>query len=102
MKQEYKQILGLSFGKLRCYMLTGFITAVMALFAMNLTGCSGANELTGDNNVGDVVVGLTDAKGDFVHYEVNVESLTLTKANGAVVETLPLSSRVDFAQYTDM
>ena len=102
MKKEYKQILDLYLDTLRCYMLTGFIIAVIAIFAMNLTGCSGANELTGDNNVGDVIVGLTDANGDFVHYEVNVESLTLTKANGAVVETVPLTTRVDFAQYTDM
>jgi hypothetical protein len=33
---------------------------------------------------------------------VDVLSLTLTKKNGAVVEVLPVKTRVDFAQYTDM
>ncbi|PVV27636.1 MAG: hypothetical protein B6D79_01385 [gamma proteobacterium symbiont of Ctena orbiculata] len=33
---------------------------------------------------------------------MDVISLTLTKMNGAVVETLPMNTRIDFAQYTDM
>jgi hypothetical protein len=49
-----------------------------------------------------VVIALTDAEGDFASYTVDVLSLTLTTANGAVVETLPLSTRVDFARYTDL
>lgn len=64
-----------------------------------LGGCGGGGSSPAD---GEVVVGLTDAPGDFVTYTVGVTSLTLTLANGAVVETLPLSSQVDFAQYTDM
>jgi hypothetical protein len=45
---------------------------------------------------------MTDAAGDFLSYTVDVESLTLTKQNGAVVETLPLKTRVDFADYVEM
>jgi hypothetical protein len=45
---------------------------------------------------------LTDAPGDFVTYTVDVVSLTLTKQNGSVVNALPLETRVDFSQYTDM
>lgn len=67
-----------------------------------LTGCggSGSNSIAGDN--GEVVIGLTDAPGDFQTYTVDVVSLTLTKANGDVIETLPVQTTVDFAQYTEM
>ena len=51
---------------------------------------------------GTVYVGLTDAEGDFLQYELDVLSLSLTRADGLVVETLPLKTRVDFAQYVDL
>ena len=51
---------------------------------------------------GQVVVTLTDAPGDFVAYLVDVTSVRLTRANGDVVETLPLTTRVDFAELTDV
>ncbi len=51
---------------------------------------------------GTLFVGLTDADGDFLSYSVDVVSLELEKANGAVVETLPNSARIDFAQYVDL
>jgi hypothetical protein len=54
---------------------------------------------TSENNL---AIGLTDAKGDFISYSVVVKSLTLTKANGAIVETVPVATTVDFAQYTDL
>jgi hypothetical protein len=47
-------------------------------------------------------LGLTDADGDFLTYTVDVVSLSLKKASGAVVETLPVSPRVDFAQLVDL
>jgi hypothetical protein len=65
-----------------------------------LSGCNPQDQTSSDN--GEVVIGLTDAEGDFATYTVDVLSLQLTKANGAVVDALPLSTRVDFAQYTDM
>jgi hypothetical protein len=58
-------------------------------------GCDAAN-------CGTVYVGFTDADGDFLSYTVDVVSLTLKKANGAVVETLPVATRVDFAQLVDL
>jgi len=51
---------------------------------------------------GTVYLGLTDAEGDFLQYELDVLSLSLTRADGLVVETLPLATRVDFAQYVDL
>lgn len=54
------------------------------------------------SDCGSLYVGMTDADGDFLSYSVDVLSLTLRKANGAVVETLPVSTRVDFAQLVDL
>ena len=48
------------------------------------------------------MIGLTDADGDFLSYSVDVVSLTLTKADGAIVETLPMRQRVDFADLVDL
>lgn len=50
----------------------------------------------------ELSVSLTDAEGDFNHYTVDVVSLTLHKANGAVVETLPNTVRLDFSQYIEV
>jgi len=51
---------------------------------------------------GTVMIGLTDADGDFISYTVDVVQLTLTTANGRVVETLPRSTRIDFTDYVDL
>ncbi len=70
-------------------------------------GCGGggggsSSSGSGSSSSGQALIGLTDAAGDFVTYQVDVTSLKLTKANGAVVETLPLKTSVDFTQLTDM
>ncbi len=66
-------------------------------------GCGGgAGTASGTDGTGDIVVGLTDAEGDFVRYEVEVISLELTRADGSVVEAIPLETRVDFAELTDL
>ena len=51
---------------------------------------------------GTVYVAITDADGDFLSYTVDVVSLKLKRANGAMVETLPATTRIDFAQYVDL
>ncbi len=51
---------------------------------------------------GTLLIGLTDADGDFLSYAVDVISLELEKADGAVIEVLPNSTRIDFAQYVDL
>jgi len=51
---------------------------------------------------GDVIVSITDAPGDFTKYAVDVLSIRLQKLNGDVVETLPLTTRIDFTQLTDL
>ena len=73
--------------------------ALMLVMTVVLSACGGGSS-SGDS--GDVVIGLTDAQGDFINYEVDIRSIKLTRANGAEIETLPISTRVDFAQYVDM
>ncbi len=89
--------------RLRSFFVYLFVLTMIA----TLWGCNNSDSNDNSNKVdetGEVIIGLTDAPGDFTTYTVDVKSLTLTKANGAVVETLPVnsSSRVDFAQYTEM
>jgi hypothetical protein len=51
---------------------------------------------------GTVKIAITDADGDFLDYSVDVTSLKLRKANGTLVETIPASTRIDFAQLVDL
>jgi hypothetical protein len=83
------------------------LLSILMLAGLVLSGCGGGSSDTStaadaQDGDGQVVVSLTDAPGDFSSYTVDVLSLTLTKANGAQVSALPLETRVDFSQYTDM
>ena len=63
------------------------------------TNC--ANPSTSDQSA-CLYTSLTDADGQFDAYVVTVDSLTLTRLDGTVVNVLPSSTRVDFSQYTDL
>jgi hypothetical protein len=45
---------------------------------------------------------ITDAAGGFLTYKVKLVSLQLKKSDGTLVETLPASTTVDFAQLIDL
>lgn len=70
---------------------------ILVLSMLVLSACD-----SGNSDSGEVVIGLTDAEGDYVSYTVDVASLTLMKQDGTIVETLPVNTRVDFAQYTEL
>ena len=89
---------GLSVGKQKRSWWLALLASL--ILAFNLTACGGGSSNSGGD--GTVIVSLTDAEGDFVTYTVDVLSIKLTHADGRVVETLPLSTRVDFAQYTEL
>lgn len=74
------------------------MTTLLVMLAA-LVGCGGGSS-SSDN--GSVVVGITDAPGDFLAYAVDVKSIKLTHADGRVVEALPQTTRIDFAQYVDL
>ncbi|MDX1500122.1 MAG: hypothetical protein R3176_09505 [Woeseiaceae bacterium] len=63
--------------------------------------CDPADPATADE-CGTVLVGITDAAGDFLAYGVDVLGLTLETANGRTVEVLPRSTRVNFTDYVDL
>ncbi|HEX4268189.1 MAG TPA: DUF4382 domain-containing protein [Steroidobacteraceae bacterium] len=90
-----------------------------ALGAMGLTACggSGSSSSSGSadagspgtsvaqqpcSNCGTAMLSLTDQPGDFVSYIVNVDSLTLTRSDGTVVQTVPVTTQVDFAQLVNL
>ena len=90
----------------------------LTVVVLSIVGCGGgASTVTNDDPVaaecnpgdpstfaacGTLYVGLTDAEGDFLSYSVDVLSLTLEKANGAIVQTLPNSTRINFAEYVNL
>lgn len=79
------------------------ILMTMLMTMIVLAGCGGsADDVGNDAGSGELFIGVTDAPGGFSTYTVDVLSLTLTTASGAVVETLPINTRVDFARYTDL
>lgn len=96
--------------------LAALFLGSLAALMLGLGGCGGGGAETAGpdpgtppptsgcdaSGCGEVLITLTDADGDFLSYSVDVVSLKLRKANGAVVDTLPVRTRVDFAQLVDM
>jgi hypothetical protein len=88
--------------------------------ALMLTACSGGSNTTNNPDpvpsaatcspsdpstaaeCGTLLLGLTDADGDFDSYSVDVVSIQLERANGSVFEALPARTRIDFTQYVDL
>jgi len=92
------------------------LAGLAACGALLLAGCgndgmsgmggmsSGANTpaACSSSSCGPAMLTMTDAKGDFLSYTVNMTSLQLQTASGATVETLPAVTKVDFAQLVDL
>jgi hypothetical protein len=94
-------------------MVSRFISTVLAGVLLFLAGCGsgGSNspepsppvaQGCDDSSCGTLMLGITDADGDFLSYRVDVESLTLRRANGIEVQALPVATRVDFAELVDL
>ncbi len=98
---------------------TIWISIALMILTIGLSACGGGAATTEEitplaaatcipsdpstaSECGSVIIGLTDADGDFLSYAVDVTGLTLEKANGAVIDVLPNSTRIDFAQYVDL
>ncbi|MEM9173365.1 MAG: DUF4382 domain-containing protein [Pseudomonadota bacterium] len=85
--------------------------SVLAAAMLALGGCGGSSSTpdvdepvagTPPVDNGKLMIGLTDAEGDFAAYTVDVLSVALLRANGSVVETLPNTTRVDFSELTEV
>lgn len=94
-------------------------TVTLLLTALFLTACGGGASTTANQDAtptaacdpsdpathdecGTVLIGFTDADGDFLNYAVTISSLTLETANGRVVEVLPQQTRINFTDYVDL
>jgi len=82
-------------------LFSGLLLATSIALVAACTGTSSSGDESASGS-GPLMIALADAQGDFLSYDIDVVSLTLTKENGTVVEALPVSTRVDFAQYTQM
>jgi len=84
--------------------------AILLSLIVLLQGCGGGGGSnsaatpadTNTDEQGTLIIAITDAEGDFVSYTVDVDSMVLEKANGTVVEALPLTTRIDFAELTEV
>jgi hypothetical protein len=93
--------------------------AALLLTALILTACGGGASTSSnpavnptltcdpDNSAtfdecGTVLIGFTDADGDFLNYTVDVLSLTLETADGRLVEVMPRETRTNFTDYVDL
>ncbi|NNF60224.1 MAG: DUF4382 domain-containing protein [Gammaproteobacteria bacterium] len=92
---------------------TALLLLIVALAGCGSSSGDAPSQSTGNNTTptdssacsddcGTVMIGLTDADGDFLEYTVGVSSLSLERADGVSVEAIPQSATVDFAQYTEL
>jgi hypothetical protein len=73
---------------------------LLLLMVLGMSGCLSNSGTHSDS--GEVVIGITDADGDFLAYAVDVTSIKLQRADGTQVEVLPLTTRIDFSQYVEL
>ncbi|MBI4577529.1 MAG: DUF4382 domain-containing protein [Planctomycetes bacterium] len=76
--------------------LKAVLRVVVVGLAAGIAGCGGSGGSKSRSTTGELVVGLTDAPGDFLVYKVDVLSVSLQNASGANVQTLPNTTTVDF------
>lgn len=96
---------------------SGLAHAGILFLSLTLAACGGSSSSSSDtggstttncsqpsssDSQGCTYVNFTDAPGDFLTYTVNVTGLSLTRSDGTVVNVLPATTTVDFAQYTDL
>lgn len=63
-----------------------------------LASCSGTTNVT----YGTAAVTLSDVAGDFTNYIVNIDSMTLTRSDGVIVEPLATAQTVDLVKLHDL
>jgi hypothetical protein len=79
--------------------------ALLGIAAATIAACGGGSmdvQPQSCSDCGTAMLTMTDAAGDFLGYSVDLTSLELTKANGTSVQTLPATTRIDFAQLVDL
>ncbi len=64
--------------------------------------CETSDDDNNDPNCGKLLLGITDADGDFLNYSVQVTGLELTRADGTNVSVLTTHQTVNFVDYVDV
>jgi hypothetical protein len=75
------------------------VSALLCAVAIFAAGCHNNNQNSG---YGVAWVSLTDQPGDFSSYIVDVDSITLTRSDGAIVTALGTPETVDFTKLDDL
>jgi hypothetical protein len=75
------------------------VSALVCVLGLAAAGCHRNNI---DSGYGIAWVTLTDDPGDFTSYIVTVDSITLTRNDGAVVTALATPERVDFTKLSNI
>ena len=75
------------------------VSALLCAVAIFAAGCHNNNQNSG---YGVAWVTLTDQPGDFSSYIVDVDSITLTRSDGAIVTALGSPETVDFTKLGDL
>lgn len=86
-------------------LVPAFLALGISFFVLLLAACGGGGGSGGGQmqpQSGELTMVMRDAEGDFLQYAVDVTSIKLMRANGDVVETLPLTTRVDLTQLVDL
>jgi len=78
------------------------LLSMISIFIFSFQGCSSGSDSAETQSDSELIISLTDAEGDFLSYTVDVSSIKMLKANGAEIETLPLTTQLDFAQYVEV
>ena len=100
-----------------------FKRITLPLFLVSLTACGGGSSqveevvaddppqsascTTGDSEnssdgCGTLLLGITDADGDFLMYNVSVSGIEMTRADGTQVSVMPTSEMVNFVDYIEV
>ncbi len=98
-----------------------FKSLIISIFLLSITACGGSStetivELEPPTSVGCIsnddgsinggcgtlILGLTDADGDFLTYNVEISGVELTRADGTQISVMPTSQTVDFVNYVEL
>ncbi len=74
---------------------------LISFAAVALAAC-GSDSSDSAEETSELTISLTDAEGDFNQYTIDVDSIKLYRSNGAIIETLPNSARLDFSRYVEV